>query len=418
MVMVTVTALALVAVGNSAQATTAAPTDPTTVGLATLSNNCTGMTNAPNGDASKQLTICSPDGVGAGDLLLAQITFEKGSDAGTDAQLTPAGWTRVLRTNSKTDIGQVTFYRVATDVEPVSYTFPFNQAVKAAGGITRYSGMDTANPIVAAAGAAGDSNTLTAPSVDAVADSMLVTHYGFKKKDTTLSVPAGMGGRYNFQNPQDVTIRAAEELRAAGATGSRVSTPSPRNSDKWVAQNVVLRKAADRPPVLLARAFTTMSDGTERLIAQLVDTDESGTITAGDVVQVAGFPASFDADPEVVPVAVSEHVIPPGASVDQFSANLIWVSWTTVADGKTEYRAFRFVATSRTQWYTEVINFDYTGGASAVTTGVTDGFGVNTDRIQLDNRTPSHPQFDPQLTGAPGSQLVDDDFIDVEIYLP
>jgi hypothetical protein len=206
---------------------------------------CTGMTNAPKGDASKKLTICSPDGVGAGDLLLAQITFEKGSDAGTDAQLTPAGWTRVLRTNSKTDIGQVTFYRVATDVEPVSYTFPFNQAVKAAGGITRYSGVDTANPIVAAAGAAGDSNTLTAPNVDAVADSMLVTHYGFKKKDTTLSVPAGMDGRYNFQNPQDVTIRAAEELRAAGATGSRVSTPSPRNSDKWVAQNVVLRKAAD-----------------------------------------------------------------------------------------------------------------------------------------------------------------------------
>jgi hypothetical protein len=71
----------------------------------------------------------------------------------------------------------------------------------------------------------------------------LVSFFGFKKKDTTLSVPGGMTGRYNFQNPQDVTIRAADEARGAGATGSRSSTPSPRNSDKWVAQNVVLRWA-------------------------------------------------------------------------------------------------------------------------------------------------------------------------------
>jgi hypothetical protein len=205
---------------------------------------CTGMTNAPKGDASKYLTICTPDGVQAGDVLLAQIGFEKGSDAGTDAQITPLGWTLVRRTNSKTDIGQAIFVRVATGSEQTSYTWPFKQAVKAAGGILRYSGVDTANPIVASTGNSGDSNTLTGLSVNAEEDSMLIAAYVFKKKDTTLVVPAHMTERYNYQNPQDVTIRIAEELRdTAGLTGNRVATPSPKNSDKWVAQLVTLRAA-------------------------------------------------------------------------------------------------------------------------------------------------------------------------------
>jgi hypothetical protein len=205
---------------------------------------CTGMTNAPKGDASKNLTICTPDGVQAGDLLLAQIGFEKGSDAGTDAQITPTGWTLVRRTNSKTDIGEATFYRIATASEPASYTWPFKQAVKATGGIIRYSGVDTSSPIVTSSGNAGDSNKLTALAVNAEAKSMVVALYVFKKKDTTLVVPSSMTERYNMQNPQDVTIRVAEELRAtAGSTGDRVATPSPKNSDKWAAQLLVLRAA-------------------------------------------------------------------------------------------------------------------------------------------------------------------------------
>jgi|GEM_PF-985622 len=197
------------------------------------------MTNSSSGDASRQLVIGRPSGVAAGNLLLAQVTFEKG----TDARLTaPEGWTLVRRTDRLTDLGQAVFYRVATSAEPASYTWTFSQAVKAAGGIARYSGVDTDTPIVISNGGGGDSSTLTAPGVEAEANSMLVSFYGFKKKDTTLTVPEGMSGRYNFQNPQDVTIRSADEARAtAGATGNRVSTPSPRNSDKWVAQSIVLR---------------------------------------------------------------------------------------------------------------------------------------------------------------------------------
>jgi hypothetical protein len=175
--------------------------------------------------------------------------------------------------------------------------------------------------------------------------------------------------------------------------------------------------AQQQPPVLLARAFTTMSDGTERLISQLVDVDESGTITAGDVVEVNGFPASFDPDPDVVPVQVSQHVIPVGASVDQFSSGRVWVSWTYTEDSRTVYEAFRFVSTPQTQWFMEVINPDFPN-TNATVSAVTDGFGINADRIELRTVTPSHPQSDLLLGGPVGSNTVDNDFIDVEIYMP
>jgi hypothetical protein len=149
----------------------------------------------------------------------------------------------VLRTNRGADLGQAVFYRVATASEPASYSWTFGQAVKAAGGISHYTGVNANNPIIVSSGNAGDSSTLAATGVTAEANSTVVALFGFKKKDTTLSVPAGMSGRYNFQNPQDVTIRAADELRQAGPTGDRISEPSPRNLDKWVAQLVVLRRA-------------------------------------------------------------------------------------------------------------------------------------------------------------------------------
>jgi hypothetical protein len=218
----------------------------------------TSMTNSTKGDASTSLPIPSPSNVAAGDFLLAQITFETGSDVtaigfkasqGSAEWMDFPGWTLVLRTNRSSDIGQAVFYRVATadDTTVTDYTFTLSKPVKAAGGIIHYKGVDTASPIVASSGNSGDSSTLAATSISAELGSMLVAFFGIKKKDTTLSVPSGMSGIYNYQNPQDVTIRAAQETSsAAGATGNRVSTASP-SGDKWVAHLVALRMAEEIP---------------------------------------------------------------------------------------------------------------------------------------------------------------------------
>ena len=195
------------------------------------------LTNGQNNDANT-LVIARPASVVAGDFLLAQVTIEKGSDITITA---PAGWVLVLRTNRSSDIGQAMYYKVATGAEPASYTWNFNQANKAAGGILRYSGVDTANPIIASSGNSGDGSTLTGLSVASEANSMLVALYGLKKKDTTMSTPAGMTQRYLFQNPNDIRIKAADQLNPANPTGNRVSTAG--SGDKWIAQLVTLRPA-------------------------------------------------------------------------------------------------------------------------------------------------------------------------------
>src|SRR5687767_9102095 len=78
----------------------ALPLGPLNRADAGYENHTTAMTNPSSGNASTTLTVPKPSGVQAGNFLLAQITFEKGADAGTNAQLTPAGWTLVRRTNS------------------------------------------------------------------------------------------------------------------------------------------------------------------------------------------------------------------------------------------------------------------------------------------------------------------------------
>jgi hypothetical protein len=209
--------------------------------------------NAQSGEST--LKIDKPADVVAGDFLLAQITFEKGADINN--LVAPSGWTLVRRTNSidvvtGTDLGQAIFRKFATGSEPADYTWEFRKGtsleqVRAAGGITRYTGVDPDNPIVASSGGAGDGIVLTAPEITAEAKSVLVAFFGHKKL-TTLSNPTGMDHIYHEEhsNQSGPTVRASQELRAAtGATGSRISNADAVvGADKWVAQLVALRAAA------------------------------------------------------------------------------------------------------------------------------------------------------------------------------
>ena len=218
-------------------------------------------TTATNGGSSNTLVITQPAGMETGDVLVAQITFEKGSDI--DPLTAPDGWTLELLTNSGTDIGQAIYYKVITNAgtEPASYTWTFSQTAKAGGAILRYSGVDATDPTVASAGSTGASGNLDAPSVTADAGSFLLALYGIKK-DTTLSTPAGMNQRATTTSTgNDIRILAADELRAgAGLTGIRTSTPAVE--DKWVAQSMTLRPV---PP----GSFYTLAP------CRLVDTRET-----------------------------------------------------------------------------------------------------------------------------------------------
>jgi hypothetical protein len=256
------------------------------------------QSNATNQNgAATTLTINKPSGVITGDFLLAQITFEKGSDAGTNTQITPAGWTLAVRTDNSTNIGQAILYKFATASEPASYTWTFNQSVKAAGGILRYTGVRPVDPINVSLGSTGDSGNLTAPSVTSTeANTLLVAFFGIKKT-TTLSEPAGMTSRYFQQNLQDVTIRARDEVRsAAGATGTRTSVPGAQ--EKWVAHSIVLRQAS--PAAVTLASFTARAQpGQVQLTWETTsEVDNTGfnvlrsTAADGDQVRLDFVPAS------------------------------------------------------------------------------------------------------------------------------
>jgi len=178
--------------------------------------------------------------------------------------------------------------------------------------------------------------------------------------------------------------------------------------------------ADERPPALLARAYQTMPDGSERTISQLVDTDESGTPTPGDVVEVAGVLRDFDPDTDLIPVGIDRHVIPEDVSVDQLGPTIIFLSWIRDnGSGGDEYVAFRFLGSGTADVYYEVSNPDWPN-VSAVATGSNDFFGVpaSGDYLQVSPITPSKPQVERpfEIRGDADSASTDNAYLDVDIY--
>jgi hypothetical protein len=214
------------------------------------------------GSGASSLVVDRPANVVAGDLLLAQVTFEKGTEIDiVIEEIVPSspGWTLVQRDNHLANLGQAIFRRVATASEPASYTWGFKKATdgsimlpRASGGILRLTGVDATSPILASSGLSGDSTSLTAPSVDAGAGSLMVAFFGIQKK-TPLTPPSNqpMTDAYFQQHSNDSgpTIRGRYETRTvAGATGDRTATAGA--SSKWVAQQVVLKAAPNTAPTL------------------------------------------------------------------------------------------------------------------------------------------------------------------------
>ena len=237
-----------------------------------------------NGGASGvdevRLILTRPSNTVAGDFLLAQVTFSKGSDV-TSFDV-PAGWTQVIRTNRIDDIGQAIFYKYAGANEPATYTWQFRKTnseledVHGTGGILNLTGVSTTNPVIASGGNVGDGGTLSAPSVNGQNGAMLFAFYGYKKQ-VNLSEPSGMTKQYQVQNRNDsgpTSMAAAQLLTSSNATGARNSTYTPSDqSDKWVAQQVVIRPASGStggppattppttPPGQQSRPITVYIDG-------------------------------------------------------------------------------------------------------------------------------------------------------------
>ncbi len=207
-------------------------------------------------DDKEVLTIARPEGLEEGDLLLAQITYEKGKDAWP--LVAPEGWTRIITTNAYEgggykDIGQALYWKIAGSHEPPMYTWAFAQSVEALGGILRYSGVRVQAPIGGYNGLGGygetsGMNQIIAPGLDAETGDRLVGFFGIKEL-ATIEEPFGMTRLYEERDDEnDYTILAVDQVvDETGETGDRVAYSWEYDDfgesieAEWVGQMVLLR---------------------------------------------------------------------------------------------------------------------------------------------------------------------------------
>lgn len=90
--------------------------------------------------------VTAPTGIQSGDFLLAQVTTNHENQSGVGA---PTGWTTgcVSPADATHPISTALYYRVAGGSEPSSYTWTFPAGSSAVVAISRYTGIDTTNPL-------------------------------------------------------------------------------------------------------------------------------------------------------------------------------------------------------------------------------------------------------------------------------
>jgi len=224
----TVTMKATNAAGTSAAASAVITVTAPSQGIARTTTSTTVNTTADSG-----ITINTPAGTSAGDVLVSCLTLNGSSISSTGV---PAGWQLLASVTSISNPKVYGYYRVATDLEPASYRWRYTSSVVSAGGIARYtgaSGIDTA--VSTAAGAS--STTATVPRVTTVtANAMLVGCVGINSGSTSITInsPVGMSEAWDIGGKRTELDDALQP--AAGASGPKAWTfSSGREWAGWLA---------------------------------------------------------------------------------------------------------------------------------------------------------------------------------------
>jgi hypothetical protein len=224
-----------------------------------------------------EIVVERPDGVTAGDVLIANVTFNGGTQVATVTP--PSNWTLIQRTDNGIDTGVASYWKAAGGSEPSTYTWTIEKQTRAIGGITRYSGVDTTNPIEATSSAVDRGTTATAPSVTTTSsNARVVTIYGVNigtNNSPVVSTSTGMTKQYYEKYiPFGPSTSLQDFTQAiAGATGVATATISNIPRD-WVAQRIVLK------PLSLARG--TDLERSSNQFWSITDSSQTGLDFTGD----------------------------------------------------------------------------------------------------------------------------------------
>lgn len=218
--------------------------------------------SAPVGDTT--LTVNVPAGTAPNDVMIASVALRPCSNVNNGACTAtlspPAGWTLVNSIDQRQGGGTggygfrlLAYRRTAIAGEPGSYTWTTGGAPVTAGSvgsIASFSGVDTANPIVADADQTTPSgNSHAAPSINtgAVTNTVLVSTHAALSSGAW-APPGGMTEMTDVASrviPDDlgISLETNYEVRAAaGATGTRTATLArPPTGDNGATHMLALR---------------------------------------------------------------------------------------------------------------------------------------------------------------------------------
>jgi PKD repeat protein len=153
-----------------------------------------GSSDSMSSTASSAVTLTSPAGISAGDVLLAAFSI---NDKPTVTP--PPGWSSIvgpLKPNAGAELFAY-YYVVAAGELPGSYAWTLSMAEKWGGGITAYRGVDASHPLdltfaVTKIDSSGTATSITSPGVTTVTDgAMLIGGLGADGATATTTPPAG-----------------------------------------------------------------------------------------------------------------------------------------------------------------------------------------------------------------------------------
>ena len=187
--------------------------------------------------------INRPTGTASGHVLVAGVTVA----GGTGVTVTPpAGWTLVRRTDNSTNVSLVTYVKVAGAGEPASYTWTLSPSVRAAGGILRFTGVNTTSPVDVSAGQSSTDTTspfrVTAPTMSTTSAADALVGFYAVGTGTTFSANSAFTEQLDARNSNvsgPSVQGAVGTQQTAGARGSSFATAGA--GGQMAAQHIALR---------------------------------------------------------------------------------------------------------------------------------------------------------------------------------
>jgi len=247
-----------------------------------------GVGNVTTDTGSGSIILNVPSGAINGDFLLVGIVVDAGS--GTSVA-TPSGWTLISRVNDNDsgfgdnagdDVSLLTYSRVVGSLEPASYTWIIGGSQESSGGMIRYTGVDSANPIDISSSSNGNGSTATAPSVTTTVNDAKIALFFGADDNISFASPSGAIERYDipFDSNDDVGSAEFDFTQAiAGATGTKASGMG--SSENWVTQTIALRPLEDIIAPVLAQVTAVSTPTNDNTPSYTFSSTEAGTITYG-----------------------------------------------------------------------------------------------------------------------------------------